>query len=159
MMAQGREYKYKSLELNNNGFLSRTMRTLFNNKLIILFGVSFCILGTSCDMKEYPCKMLPSSAKNIHEYSWESSFPPDYCYLLKAEIPEDDFIKYKDKMGFVEYNGTREVDWSGFEDVGEWWNPSDSNEPVYYDPSMKGSGKAYMKYENGLLYYKESVGI
>lgn len=139
--------------------LGKSMRTFFSNKLLILLSVSFCVLLTSCDMKEYPRKMLPSSATNIHEYNWQSSFPPDYCYFLKAKISEKEFIEYRNKMGFLKYRDAIEIDWSGFNDIGNWWNPSKTCDSVYYDPTKKGSGKAYIKYENGSLYYKESSGI
>ena len=143
-------------ELRMKSDLKNTLRKL----LLWQCCISFSVLGLSCDRKEHPYKLLPSTAKQIHEYNWQSSFPPDYCYFLKAEIPESDFLVYKNRMGFVEYkDDITKVDWSGFEGVGVWWNPSDNNDIIYYDPTMKGSGKAYMKYENGSLFYKESAGI
>jgi hypothetical protein len=111
---------------------------------------------------ESPRKALPPDVKIIGEYNWDNGFPPDYCYYMKAEMSYDAFLSYKDKMNFVILPKEKYqiFDFGGFEKhTDPWWAPSNDPNQAYYNPTMKGSQKAFMKYENGFLYYRESAGL
>lgn len=110
-----------------------------------------------------PRRALPSSATDIHEYGWQNYwFVPDYCYFLKAKITQEEFEAYKTKLKFVPLpeDAKEEVNWCSWEHfVDEWWEPLSTSDGAFYDPTFTGSDHAVMKYENGYLYYMETVGF
>lgn len=74
----------------------------------------------------------------------------------------DSFLLYKDKMGFISLSKEKNdmFDFSGFSThTDPWWTPTNDSNQVYYNPAMNGSQKAFMKYENGFLFYKETAGF
>jgi hypothetical protein len=105
-------------------------------------------------------KALPENAVIVHEYEWSTMVPSDYCHYLMVNINYNDYLKFKDRLGFVKLPEDKYniLDLSGFDNNTPWWIPLDVNE-IYYDPSMTGSQKAFMLYENGLMFYKESAGF
>ncbi len=120
-------------------------------------------MAGGCDTFEQPPrKALPSTATDIHESDWNNYFPPDYCYLLKAQIRPQEFETYRIKLKFVPIPETmkEELYWPGWDNFGgQWWNPSANEQETFHDPTMSGSQHAFMKYENGYVYYLEYAGF
>lgn len=108
-------------------------------------------------------RALPPSATDIHEYSWQNYwFVPDYCYFLKAKITQEEFEAYKTKLKFVPIpeDAKEEVNWCSWEHfVDEWWDPLPTSNGAFYHPESTDSKLGIMKYENGYLYYMETVGF
>ncbi len=108
-------------------------------------------------------RALPSSATDIRECK-PSIFwvHPDFWYLLKAKITPEELEAYRTKLKFVPIpeEAKKEIHWTGWDDlVDEWWDPLPTSDGAFYDPSTQGSHRATMKYENGYLYYMETVGF
>ena len=88
----------------------------------------------------------------------------DYFWLVKAKITEDEFREYVATLELVPYEGVKTIgmtaqnQWYGHAGCGDWWDPTESMSNTYYDSTMTGSGCALSKYENGYVYYRESVG-
>lgn len=107
-------------------------------------------------------KMLPKSANEVMEFRQDYlGFTADYWYALKAKISKQEFKIYSEKMKFIiipEDKKERFYIAMSHEGIGDWWDPNEDSEVLYYDPTMIGSGQAIMKYEKGYLYYRESSG-
>lgn len=102
---------------------------------------------------------LPWGAQDVHEWYQEDSFLPDYSYLLKAKITEDQFRSYIGKFGLTIHSENRKysepsdpwlnwTDWSGRKN--DWWNPSSSIENTFV--AEGGDTWTFAKYEQGYLY-------
>ncbi len=128
---------------------------------IAVFGVIFIKVYPYCFGEENARMMLPVSATEVHEHTWNIIFPPDFCYFLKAKIDKDEFEAFKKKLKFIPAPEDKRK-WLGykFSDIKKkWWDPCDTSEGTFYDPNPSNSQKAYMKYENGYVYYVESAGM
>jgi hypothetical protein len=132
--------------------------------ITLLFIIILSLLSFGYILKswfgESPREALPPGAKIRGD--WNNWFPADYCYYLKAEMSHDSFLSYKDKMGFILLPKDKYdmFDFSGlYNHTDPWWIPKNDPNQVYYNPAMNGSQKAFMKYENGFLFYKETAGF
>ena len=127
------------------------------------FVFSRCVGFASRLLQNPPRKALPSSATDIHEYNWDHYFPPDYFYCLKARITHGEFEAYRTKLKFVPTSkGIKEtVYWTAWNEMVKksWWDPLPDANGTFYDPTTTGSQRAFMKHENGYLYYMEMAGF
>ena len=112
-----------------------------------------------------PRAALPSTATEVNEFRSDyAGITMDYFWLVKAKITEDEFREYVATLELVPYEGVKTIgmtaqnQWYGHAGCGDWWDPTESMSNTYYDSTMTGSGCALSKYENGYVYYKESVG-
>ncbi len=103
-------------------------------------------------------RALPSSATDVHEWSREDGFLPDYTYLLRARITPEEFQSYVQARGLTPHTATREYEdlelWLRWKYKPElpWWNPSDSLNTTFVANS--GREWTYAKYEDGHIYVK-----
>ncbi|MGC3956462.1 MAG: hypothetical protein QM813_00340 [Verrucomicrobiota bacterium] len=103
---------------------------------------------------------LPATATDVHEWVWADGFLPDYSYLLKARISEDEFREFVTRLGLTAHTPTREysedsvwLSWGaapGFD--GSWWDVSDSLDSTFV--SEGHDTWSFAKYEKGYLYFQ-----
>jgi hypothetical protein len=110
--------------------------------------------------KESPRGHLPWSARNVHVAS-KSYGVQGWTYCLKAELPEEDFLKFVTRRRATHYSTNPHLNYQDGHDIhwqggapSDWWNPSSIKTNTYGRPN--GMGLDIMKYENGHLYYKST---
>jgi hypothetical protein len=103
-------------------------------------------------------RALPWSATDIHEWSREDGFLPDYTYLLKAKITPEEFRSYVHARGLTPHAASREYEdqesWLGWQGRSglPWWTPTDSLDTTFV--ANYGREWTYAKYEDGYIYVK-----
>ncbi len=104
-------------------------------------------------------RALPPSAQDVHEWFQEDSFLPDYTYMLKARITEQEFRNYVDRFQLTPHTPARVYS----QDTEPWlrWHPARSETEAWWDPGeslsetfvrQEGDTWTFAKYENGYLY-------
>jgi hypothetical protein len=119
-----------------------------------------CVIGWKYLNEWYFRKLLPRSASNVKEWYRTHGVLPDYAYLLKAKIPQNDFMSYIPKFEMtihtsdrVYKDAPRTPHWPDhFESGKEWWDPMDDLNTTYV--YQKGDEWIMAKHENGWLYLK-----
>ena len=106
-------------------------------------------------------KALPRTAEDVHEWAWEDGFLPDYSYMLKARISEQEFKEYVEYFGLTPHSPDRQyseddhnLSWRpcGLFDE-DWWDVSDTLDANTF-VSEGQTTWTYAKYENGYIYVK-----
>ena len=95
---------------------------------------------------------LPWSASDIEEELTEFGLLPDFHYVLKARLPEQDFAVYAKRLGLVPWQQTSEtmgIDWTTSSQQ-PWWTPSPATERTWYHHD--GDFYRYAKWEAGWVY-------
>ena len=131
--------------------------------IVLLIVPTVLVMAGGCG--DNPRDALPSTATDVHEYDWSDLFPGDSVYFLKAKITPQEFEAYRDELKLVPIPETmkEEILWGGYSSANkgniEWWDPLPTMEGTFYDPATTGSHRIIMKYENGYVYYWDSVGF
>jgi hypothetical protein len=104
-----------------------------------------------------PHRMLPQDAADVHEWSWEDGLLPDYTYLLKARISQDEFAAYVAHFHLTPHTADRvytdDADiWFSWDGAADWWDPSEERDGSFV--RQEGDRWTYAKYERGYLYFK-----
>ena len=105
-----------------------------------------------------PLTALPGSATEVHEYTSETSeFLGDAYYCLKAKVTEPEFENFTKKRGLLPIEAGQ--DGKFFSNAGDatWWDAESSNDGIYIR-FHSSSHLERAKYQNGYLYYIDSVG-
>lgn len=130
-------------------------------RLAWLFGIVVAaILGLKTMNQWYFRRMLPGSATEVKEWYRTYGMLPDYSYLLKAKIPEEDIMPYIQRFGMtihtvdrVYEDAPRTPHWQDHFGSGEeWWEPTDDLNTTYV--YQKGNEWVMAKHEKGWLYLK-----
>ncbi len=85
-------------------------------------------------------RALPSSASDVHEYSWTQPGPlsQDFSYLLKARLAKDELAPYAERAGLVPYERGLEIH-HGIDGAWDtawgqpWWDPPPELDGSYVD--------------------------
>lgn len=100
---------------------------------------------------------LPTTASDIHDKYIDMS--PDFTYILRAQIPPEDFPRFVARIGLTPHTSSRSytddimwLEWETSQALSPWWDPSSSRDDTF----VKQDGGVWMfaKYENGRLYFK-----
>jgi hypothetical protein len=106
-------------------------------------------------------RALPPSAEDVHEWSREDGFLPDYSYKLKAKISEDQFHLYIDRFQLTPHAPDRQysqdakiyLQWRAETNPEiAWWNPTESLAETFV--RQVGDNWTFAKRERGYLYLK-----
>jgi hypothetical protein len=108
-------------------------------------------------------RALPSSAQEVQEWSYSDAFIGDYIYKLKAQISEDDFYRYIERLGLTAHTADRRYTqstepwlmWRDNRPATPWWDPSESLATTFVKQS--GDQWTFAKRERGYLYLKSLV--
>lgn len=98
-----------------------------------------------------PRLALPWSATDIQEDLQTAGFLPDFWYVMKARIPEGEFIPYVQRLQLkplASAQQERKVNWNCSQ--APWWNPTSSTDQTWYRAGKDWA--IYAKYEAGWLY-------
>ncbi|MHC4871843.1 MAG: hypothetical protein ACYTFY_08355 [Planctomycetota bacterium] len=96
---------------------------------------------------------LPDSATEIKEYYW-GAWSADFTRALKARIPQEDFVKYANSLGFVKYEKDRHGKFpnDGPADL-TWWDLPENTTDCYIDPESNKHYQSWVKYADGYVYF------
>jgi hypothetical protein len=143
-------------------FVVRAYRAQNTKRVAWLVGIPLlCILGLVWGWQSANewgfRKKLPRSAKNIHEWSHEDGFLPDYVYFLRAEMSEEQFRLYATSLKLEPYDSQKAyrgpVTTPPWTTAGpaDWWNPSGALAGAYV-AQIGTDNWTIAKYENKCLY-------
>ncbi len=103
-------------------------------------------------------RKLPRYAQDVRVWKHADGFLPDYMYLLRARISQDDFARYAASLNLTPHSPTRKyeegpaeqfMDWGRRDD---WWDPSPDLAGTFVDQGQ--DTWTFAKYENGYVYLK-----
>ncbi|MEM8954254.1 MAG: hypothetical protein AAGD22_08900 [Verrucomicrobiota bacterium] len=103
---------------------------------------------------------LPEGATEVQEWSWADGFLPDYSYVLKAKVSEDEFFEFNRRLGILlkasDRSSLGKENWLSWDAPPfcdeDWWNPTEKLDATYVRESA--DTWTYSKYEKGYLFFK-----
>lgn len=144
----------------NFSLTTRVSAVLVSITLLVIVGICFGGWLIFREITTSPFrKVLPATAKEIHEWSWHEPGPlaQDHFYMLTAKISEQEFDKYVHQLDLNLYNKNNDslaLDWYAYEthtsERFDWWGPAENSDEIY--TYSTGSYWEYAKYENGYLF-------
>ena len=104
-------------------------------------------------------RALPGSAYDIKEYYDGYGISGDFVRILKARLPESDFIKYAEALHLSEkydpavhglkYDAVK----LGAGDVPDWWDEPRDMDNCYFSHTLGDEYVARVKWKNGWVYF------
>jgi hypothetical protein len=105
-----------------------------------------------------PHRELPASAKNVQVYR-SGGLHPDFVYLIKAELPEQDLSTYLSNLNLtVKYDSkihsTIKLHVNmGYGDAPEWWDEPDDMDCCYFKYTPNDEYIKRVKWKDGWVYF------
>jgi len=124
--------------------------------------VVLAIVGLNIADKVIPSKArraLPSSATDIQEHYSDAGFTGDFTRVLKARLPEQDFLLYAKNLGLTEkYDPSKHDSISSHVGtivgrVPNWWDDPRDLDNCYFLYTPDKDFMERIKWKNGWVYF------
>ena len=139
---------------------------IFSALALILVALAvywFISMPSFLDMEDSPVSWtnhLPETATEVNEWAWADGFLPDYSYILKAKVTQQEFNEFNLKLGLTPHTPTRiytesdaMLSWNAPPGCDEaWWDPSPFLDATFVEEGSDTWSCA--KYEDGFLYFQ-----
>jgi hypothetical protein len=128
----------------------------------ILFRLGICVIGAVVIGMAYYALTKPMAVRQalplravvaMHEHYQDSAPLPDFVHCVRTEITSQDFKLFVARMKLVPYRGVRSFPSC----EAKWWAASADSSGAFFNPENDEQTQAMAKFENGTLYYVNSV--